>query len=37
MIYYIDDIIIFLKNTKDHDHYVCLVLEKFRGLDFTPN
>jgi hypothetical protein len=33
VVYYIDDIFIFLKNMEDrecHEHLVCLILEKFR-------
>jgi hypothetical protein len=28
MVYYIDGILIFSKNMENHDHHVCLVLEK---------
>jgi len=28
VVYYIDDILIFLKNMEDHEHHVCLVFEK---------
>jgi len=31
---YTDDIIIFSKNMGDHEHHVCLVLEKLQELDF---
>ncbi len=30
MIYYIDDILIFLKKMEDHEHHVCIVLEKIQ-------
>jgi hypothetical protein len=29
MVYYINDIFIFSNNMEDHEHHVCLVLEKF--------
>jgi hypothetical protein len=29
VVYYINDILIFSKNMENHDHHVCLVLEKF--------
>jgi hypothetical protein len=34
MAYYIDDIVIFSKNMEDHNHYVCLVLEKLWEVGF---
>ncbi len=30
MVWYIDDILIFSKNMVDHEHNVCLVLEKLQ-------
>jgi hypothetical protein len=30
MVYYIDDILIFSKKMEDHEHHVCLVLEKLQ-------
>jgi hypothetical protein len=30
VVHYINDILIFSKNTTDHEHHVCLVLEKLR-------
>jgi hypothetical protein len=30
MVCYIDDIMIFSKNMEDHEHHVCLVLEKLK-------
>jgi hypothetical protein len=32
VVYDIDDILIFSKNTEDHEHHVHLVVEKFRGV-----
>jgi hypothetical protein len=34
VVYYIHDILIFSKNMEDHEHHVCLVLEKFREVKF---
>ncbi len=34
MVCYIDDILIFSKNMEDHEHHVCLVLEKFQEVGF---
>jgi hypothetical protein len=34
MVCYINDIVIFSKNTEDHDPYVCFVLEKLWEVGF---
>jgi hypothetical protein len=34
MVCYIDHILIFSKNMEDHEHHVCLVLEKFQEVRF---
>jgi hypothetical protein len=37
VVYYIDDIFIFSKNIKDHEHHVCLLWRNFGRLDFIQN
>jgi hypothetical protein len=34
VIYYINDIFIFFKNMEDHEHCICLVLEKIQEVGF---
>ncbi len=34
VVHYINDILIFLKNMANHEHHVCLVLEKLREVGF---
>jgi hypothetical protein len=37
VVHYIDDILIFSKNMADHEHHVCLVLEKFQEVELYAN
>jgi hypothetical protein len=37
MVYYINDILIFSKNMEDHEHHVCMVLEKLREVGLVED